>query len=48
MEIDRLVETLSWRDVLYEVMSQMDPWDVDIGLNRCREWISGFPQLFFW
>jgi len=31
MEIDRLVETLSWRDVLYEVMSQMDPWDVDIG-----------------
>ena len=31
MEIDCLVETLSWRDVLYEVISQMDPWDVDIG-----------------
>ena len=30
MEIDRLVENLSWRDVLYEVISQMDPWDIDI------------------
>ncbi len=29
-DIDSMIETSFWRDTLYEIISTMDPWDIDI------------------
>ncbi|MBN2014293.1 MAG: segregation/condensation protein A [Candidatus Altiarchaeota archaeon] len=30
MEIEELIEKSFWKDILYEIISTMDPWDIDI------------------
>ncbi len=30
MDIDHLIETTSWKDILYEVVDSMDVWDVNL------------------
>ena len=36
MDIDNLIETASWRDIIQEVVRSMDPWDVDIAELAAR------------
>ncbi len=30
MDLDGMIQTAFWKDILYEIISTMDPWDIDI------------------
>ncbi len=49
MDIDDLIEKSFWRDILYEIISTMDPWDINLAelATRYSEKVESMKEMNF-
>ncbi|HDH41175.1 MAG TPA: hypothetical protein ENG12_02035 [Candidatus Altiarchaeales archaeon] len=49
MEIDGMIEGSFWKDILYEIISTLDPWDIDIAelATRYSERVERMREMDF-
>jgi segregation and condensation protein A len=49
MDIDDLIEKSFWRDILYEIISTMDPWDINLTelATRYSEKVEAMKEMNF-
>ncbi|RLI88530.1 MAG: hypothetical protein DRO62_03630 [Candidatus Altiarchaeales archaeon] len=49
MDIDRMIEGSFWKEILYEIISTLDPWDIDIAelATRYSERVERMQEMDF-